>query len=65
MEQPDDDPLARLPHLPTEITGPVLAPVAGPGRAATLIAQAAPQAPGQFRFDIHLQGEHETVFFDV
>ena len=38
---------------------------AGPGRAATLIAQAAPQAPGQFRFDIHLQGEHETVFFDV
>jgi protocatechuate 3,4-dioxygenase, alpha subunit len=44
---------------------PVLASIADPGRAATLIAQADPAAPGQFRIDIHLQGEHETVFFDV
>ena len=33
------------------------------GRRATLIAQ--PVAPGRYRFDIRLQGERETVFFDV
>jgi protocatechuate 3,4-dioxygenase, alpha subunit len=33
-------------------------------RRETLIAQATGQ-PGQFLWDIHLQGEHETVFFDV
>jgi protocatechuate 3,4-dioxygenase alpha subunit len=32
-------------------------------RQATLIAE--PVAPGRYRFDIHLQGERETVFFDV
>ncbi|HKG63661.1 MAG TPA: protocatechuate 3,4-dioxygenase subunit alpha, partial [Solirubrobacteraceae bacterium] len=31
-----------------------------PARRATLIAAA---EPGGYRFDIHLQGENETVFF--
>jgi protocatechuate 3,4-dioxygenase, alpha subunit len=42
---------------------PVLASITGPGRRDTLIA--AQTAPGQFRFDIRLQGDGETVFFDV
>ena len=42
---------------------PVLASVE-PGRRDTLIARPDDRA-GRFRFDIHLQGEHETVFFDV
>jgi protocatechuate 3,4-dioxygenase alpha subunit len=33
-------------------------------RRATLIATKLDGAPGTYRFDIHLQGEHETVFFD-
>jgi protocatechuate 3,4-dioxygenase, alpha subunit len=33
------------------------------GRRHTLIAKAV--APERYRFDIHLQGEGETVFFDV
>ncbi|ARX87752.1 MULTISPECIES: protocatechuate 3,4-dioxygenase subunit alpha [Streptomyces] len=32
------------------------------GRRATLLAQAGP--PGTYRFDIHLQGEGETVFLE-
>jgi protocatechuate 3,4-dioxygenase, alpha subunit len=43
---------------------PVLASVET-GRRETLIAGAEEGRPGEFRFDIHLQGEHETVFFDV
>jgi protocatechuate 3,4-dioxygenase alpha subunit len=46
----------------------VLAAIADPGRRATLIAAALTgDARGEaaFRFDIRLQGEHETVFFDV
>ena len=43
---------------------PVLASI-DPARAATLIAAADPDAPGLLRFDIHLQGDQETVFFDV
>ena len=35
------------------------------GRRATLIAARVADAPATYRFDIHLQGEHETVFFDV
>jgi len=36
------------------------------GRRSTLIATAAPGGgPGEFRFDIRLQGSRETVFFDV
>jgi protocatechuate 3,4-dioxygenase, alpha subunit len=42
---------------------PVLRSVAGPARRATLIAAAG--QPGEYRFDIRLQGELETVFFDV
>jgi protocatechuate 3,4-dioxygenase alpha subunit len=41
---------------------PVLRTVAEP-RRATLIA--VPEPAGQLRFDIRLQGEGETVFFDV
>jgi protocatechuate 3,4-dioxygenase, alpha subunit len=44
---------------------PVLASIGDPARAATLVARADPGVAGQLRFDIHLQGEHETVFFDV
>jgi protocatechuate 3,4-dioxygenase, alpha subunit len=42
---------------------PVLSAIADPERRATLIA--APGADGELRFDVRLQGEHETVFFDV
>jgi protocatechuate 3,4-dioxygenase alpha subunit len=34
-------------------------------RRETLIAQPDPAQPGHWRFDIHLQGDLETVFFDV
>ena len=53
---------------------PVLRAIADPGRRATLVAatqpgppgaQGAPGAPGTLRFDIRLQGDHETVFLDV
>lgn len=44
---------------------PVLASIGDPARAATLVARAEPGADGSLRFDIHLQGDHETVFFDV
>ena len=44
---------------------PVLAGIADPGRRSTLIAVADPSRPGAFRFDIRLQGDRETVFFDV
>ncbi|NUT47235.1 MAG: protocatechuate 3,4-dioxygenase subunit alpha [Saccharothrix sp.] len=41
---------------------PVLTSIDDPARRATLIATAEPHG---YRFDIHLQGEHETVFFDL
>ena len=54
---------------------PVLGAIADPGRRATLVAVAQLGSPGDFRFDIRLQGEGEpgdvthgtgeTVFFDV
>jgi len=46
---------------------PVLASIADPARRATLIAAQDPgdAAGGRFRFDIRLQGDGETVFFDV
>jgi protocatechuate 3,4-dioxygenase alpha subunit len=45
---------------------PVLAGIADPDRRATLIATTDPDRPGTgYRFDIRLQGEGETVFFDV
>jgi protocatechuate 3,4-dioxygenase alpha subunit len=43
---------------------PVLASIADPARVTTLIAQPDPDT-ASLRFDIHLQGDHETVFFDV
>jgi len=51
---------------------PVLQSIDDPGRRSTLIAQAEPADPGDpggpgtvLRFDIRLQGDGETVFFDV
>ena len=43
-------PLQVMPQGLTEVTGPLLAQ---------------PGPPAGFRFDIHLQGDQETVFFDV
>jgi protocatechuate 3,4-dioxygenase, alpha subunit len=43
-------------------TDPVLASLPEPERAATLMAT--PTAEG-YRFDVYLQGERETIFFDV
>jgi protocatechuate 3,4-dioxygenase, alpha subunit len=34
-------------------------------RKQTLMAQPDPARPGHWRFDIHLQGNDETVFFDL
>ena len=42
---------------------PVLSRIEHKARAETLIAQQ--PGPGEYRFDIRLQGERETVFFDV
>jgi protocatechuate 3,4-dioxygenase alpha subunit len=47
------------------LADPVLGAITDPDRRATLIAAAEPGLPGQFRFDIRLQGERETVFFDL
>jgi protocatechuate 3,4-dioxygenase alpha subunit len=44
---------------------PVLASVGDPARVATLVAHADPASPGRLVFDIRLQGERETVFFDL
>lgn len=56
-------------YLPDEAnanaTDPVLAAISDPARRATLIATADPADGSTFRFDIHLQGDQETVFFDV
>jgi protocatechuate 3,4-dioxygenase alpha subunit len=41
---------------------PVLAMIGDPGARATLVARA---EAGALRFDIHLQGKDETVFFEV
>ncbi len=47
------------------LADPMLGAITDPGRRATLIAAAEPGPPGRFRFDIRLQGERETVFFDL
>jgi len=45
---------------------PVLSAIGDQARRGTLIASAVPGGePGQFRFDIRLRGDRETVFFDV
>jgi protocatechuate 3,4-dioxygenase alpha subunit len=45
-------------------TDPILALVPAE-RRATLIAQREPGETPMFRFDVHLQGDAETVFFDI
>jgi protocatechuate 3,4-dioxygenase alpha subunit len=54
-------------YFPDEETAnaadPVLSGLPEPGRRATLIAT--PEGGDRFGFDIRLQGEGETVFFDV
>jgi len=49
---------------PANEADPVLASIGDPARAATLVARPGPD-PARLRFDIHLQGDQETVFFDV
>jgi protocatechuate 3,4-dioxygenase alpha subunit len=44
---------------------PVLSAIADPARRDTLIATSDSGDNSRFQFDIRLQGEHETVFFDV
>lgn len=42
---------------------PLLAAIAGSPRLATLVAR--PMPGGEYRWDVRLQGEGETVFFDA
>ncbi|GMG82155.1 protocatechuate 3,4-dioxygenase subunit alpha [Paralimibaculum aggregatum] len=42
---------------------PVLGLIEQAHRRETLLAE--PAGPGAYRFDVHLQGERETVFFDI
>jgi protocatechuate 3,4-dioxygenase alpha subunit len=49
---------------PANATDPILALVP-PERRATLLAKPDAAEPGLWRFDIHLQGPDETVFFDA
>jgi protocatechuate 3,4-dioxygenase alpha subunit len=49
---------------PTNAADPILALVPAE-RRATLLAKPDPAKPGLWRFDIHLQGSDETVFFDA
>jgi protocatechuate 3,4-dioxygenase, alpha subunit len=49
---------------PANPADPILALVPA-DRRGTLLAKADPDKPGLFRFDLHLQGANETVFFDA
>jgi protocatechuate 3,4-dioxygenase alpha subunit len=49
---------------PGNVEDPVLAMVQ-PERRGTLLAQPDPAQKGAWRFDVRLQGENETIFFDV
>ncbi len=49
---------------PANASDPILALVPA-DRRDTLLAKPDPKAPNVFRFDIRLQGEDETVFFDA
>jgi protocatechuate 3,4-dioxygenase alpha subunit len=53
-----------FPDEPSNAEDPILALVPE-ARRATLIAQHATTEDGALRWDIHLQGEDETVFFDM
>ena len=50
-------------EMAANAANPVLCSISQQARRATLIAVPEPQ--GELRFDIWLQGERETVFFDV
>jgi protocatechuate 3,4-dioxygenase, alpha subunit len=49
---------------PANASDPILALVPA-DRRATLLAKPDPAKPGVWRFDIHIQGADETVFFDA
>ena len=49
---------------PANAADPILALVP-PDRRSTLIAKRDASDPVTYRFDVHLQGDSETVFFDV
>ena len=49
---------------PANQEDPVLALVPDE-RRETLMAHPAPAKPGHWHFEVRMQGEHETVFFDV
>ncbi|MEL6450077.1 MAG: protocatechuate 3,4-dioxygenase subunit alpha [Pseudomonadota bacterium] len=42
---------------------PILTRIEHQNRLPTLLAEAT--GPGTYRFDVHLQGPHETIFFDI
>lgn len=48
---------------PVELDHDVVLARVPPERRQTLVAMVGP-GPGEFRFDVVVQGEHETVFFD-
>jgi protocatechuate 3,4-dioxygenase, alpha subunit len=35
------------------------------GRRSSLVARADPSQPGRYEWDVFLQGDNETVFFDL
>jgi protocatechuate 3,4-dioxygenase alpha subunit len=47
----------------TNLRDPVLLSLETVGQRRTLMARPDPSAPANYQFDIHLQGERETVFF--
>ena len=51
-------------EAPANAADPVLASIGDPALVATLVARPDPDM-ARLRFDIHLQGDQETVFFDV
>jgi protocatechuate 3,4-dioxygenase alpha subunit len=51
-------------EAPANAADPVLQLVGDPDRVATLVARKERDAPPTYRFDLRLQGERETVFFD-
>lgn len=51
-----------FPDEPANVEDPVLSAVADPARRATLVAE---RTEDGFRFDIRLQGERETIFFEL
>ena len=48
---------------PANADDPILNLIESPGQRATLLARQA--APGTWNLDIHLQGDAETVFFEI